>query len=543
MHPVYDEDTYLRQSLGAAECVAAIARGEWPANESWDTWYGGAVYPPLFPLVLSLGTLFPMDTVSAARLVNVILSSVTTALVFLLVYKMTGDRKTSVLAGLIHALYPSFIGFSHLLWTETLFGLVLLLGVLLNFAMFDATTPIRTVAYTLLAGVCFGALLLTRAAALPPVIAIIVYVIWAWHRRRGLGGAILWLTFVATIALTVVPWQLAMRSRSHRGLLTSVNNMTLYMGNNPWVLLELGSAFPVERKQLVIDSVANSGLTPGQLAMREIASRPGDTLLRALARFRMLISPDTWVVRHAVMVRYPPMPLWGLLLLSIVCFGSFWLMLGLIIRGFCEPNVLQSYRWFLIVVALSLAAGPILTVARSRYHQPILFILLPFAAVGAQYLFRAISRKRAVAGLSSFLVLFLVSISAVPVICRWSLRPSTYYHEVISYLPFTSAQEIPFGDLFLVRSASGEADLENLIVATDVDKINTAILPSGQFLGIHIESIHPKAPARLSFARSADDGVIIDPVEARRWGDWHATAIDGIDVAWHGSVAPIIDPY
>ena len=248
--PVYDEDSYLRQSLGAAECVAAIVRGEQPAQHSWDTWYGGAVYPPLFPLVLALGAALPLDVISVARLVNVVLSSVTTALVFLLVYRMTSSRKTAVLAGLIHAFYPSFIGFSHLLWTETLFGFVLLLGVLLNFAMFDAKSPLRTFVFTLLAGICFGALLLTRAAAVPPVLAVVLYVLGAWHRRRGLRGVILSLLFFATIVLTVAPWQLAMRNRSDSGVLTSVNNMTLYMGNNPWVLLELGSAFPVERKHV-----------------------------------------------------------------------------------------------------------------------------------------------------------------------------------------------------------------------------------------------------------------------------------------------------
>ena len=293
-----------------------------------------------------------------------------------------------------------------------------------------------------------------------------------------------------------------------------------------------------------MESVAKSGLSPGRLAMREIASRPGDTLLRAMARFRMLISPDFWLIRHAVMVRYPPMPLWGLLLLSIVCFGSYWIMVGLIIRGLCEPNVLQAYRWFLILVALALAAGPILTVARSRYHQPILFVLLPFAAIGAQHLFCAISRKRVVVGLSAFLVFFLVSISAVPVFCRWSLRPSTYYHGVVSYLPFKSSQEIPFEDLFLLRSASGSVELEEMRVGAFDGKIKTVLLPSRKFLANRFESTSPKAPARIGLGKpGAGEMFIINPVAPGGWGDWQATPLSGVDIFWHGSVAPVTDSY
>lgn len=76
-----------------------------------DEWYGRAVFPPLFPLILSAGMLLPMDDLSAARFVNVLLSSATTALVFLLVYNMTRRRNTAAMAALLHAIYPSFIGF------------------------------------------------------------------------------------------------------------------------------------------------------------------------------------------------------------------------------------------------------------------------------------------------------------------------------------------------------------------------------------------------------------------------------------------------
>ena len=425
------------------------------------------------------------------------------------------------------------------MWSETIFGLLLILGVILIVALSAATSRSGAYGYALLAGVCMGCLLLVRAAALPPVIAIVGYVFWDCYRQRGLRGTPLWLTFVAAIILTVAPWKLTMFSRSESGFISGVNGITLYMGNNPWVPLELGAAFPTETRVHVARSVAQSKLPPSRLALYEITSHPGTTLLRMLSRFRMLLSPDAWVVRHALKVCYPPMPLRWVLLLLLMCFGSYWMFGGLIIRGLCEPNILKEYRWLLLLIVLALSVGPILTVARSRYYQPMILVLIPFAAIGAQQLFRPIACNRAIAWGCALLLFFVTSASAIPVMCRWTLGPSTYYHELSSYPPFTFAVETHFEDMVLIRSDAGLRYLQGMNVDVNNGKVEVLVHPRHALLGLKITTVQPSTPAQVVLTNPGTGGeTVVDTIEPKYWCQWASTPLDGVQFQWNGSNPP-----
>ena len=535
VRPLYDETMYLQRSLGAAEVVSAITSGRRANDKAWDAWIGKAVFPPLHPLILATGQMFSMNDVSGARLVTVLTSSATTVLVFLLTFQVTRCRKAALLAAAIYAVYPSFIGYSHYLWTEPSFIFVLLAGTISTVAMFESSSRRATYGFAVVAGICVGGMALIRAAGMPLVLAFPAYVIWGWYRRKGWSGASFSAVFAVALLVTIAPWQMTLRMQTGQGgMMTNVNQMSLYMGNNPWVPMELGAAFPTETRSKVFASIRESDESPTRMAIREMTSKPGTTLLRMLARVRMLISPDYWVVRHAIKARYSPMSTNGFLLLSLLFFLTYWLLVGLIIRGLIEPNATVHHRWLLLFVTLAMAAGPILTVARCRYHQPMLVVMLPFAAIGALNLAKTVSRKRAMCGAIAFGIFLLMSASAIPVVFRWSLRPSTYYHELISYLPGESGKQASFEDVVMIRARNGPPLGERFRLDFPHGR-GRLLFSQTQMAAVEIVTVNPTGTAEMVFIdRSTGESTTVRPIDAAYWQQFGETSIPGIDVMWTG---------
>ena len=250
VRPLYDENNYLRQSLGAAEVVSALASGRTPSQEARNAWYGVAPFPPLHPLILSAGRLFPTDPLSGARLVNVLTSSVTTILVFVFAIQLTRCRTTAFTAGMVYAVYPSFVAYSHYLWTEPTFNFIMLVGAVSIVAMFETSSRSSRFAFALLGGVCAGATALARAAGMPLLLVLPAYVFWGWHRRQGYRGAWVSAAYLVVMLAMVAPWQMVLPGESEPSdTRTHINQMSLYMGNNPWVIPELGAAFRAGREK------------------------------------------------------------------------------------------------------------------------------------------------------------------------------------------------------------------------------------------------------------------------------------------------------
>lgn len=532
---LYDENMYLARSLGAAEVVSALGSGQLPSESVQDSWFGNGIFPPLHPLILAAGQLFPTDSTSGARLVNVLVSSLTTVLVFVFALQLTSSRKAAWRAGLLHAVYPSFVMYSHYLWTEPTFIFILLLGAISTVAMFEASSRTDMFLYAALGGICVGGLSLVRAAGIPLLVALPAYAIWSWHRRSGWAGLRISAVYVVAMVATLAPWQLWVRAQTNTNGAANVNQMSLYMGNNPWVHLELGAANPLESRGKVYASVQESGESPTKLALREIIAHPGTTSLRMLARFRMLISPDYWAVRHAIKVRYPPMLTFGFVVISLLFFVSFWMLGGLIIRGLVDSSVIVSHVWLPIVITLALAVGPILTVARCRYHQPMLVIMLPFAAIGVLWFWKTVPRWRAIVGGLAFCIFLTVSVSSIPVFFRWSLRPSSYYFDVLPFLPSKVANKAIFSDLITIH-ATGEKPIQERIGIQFQMGQGRLVSATKQQLTIELLTVNPEWPVEFTVTdRRTNESFTIRPIGKSHWQKPKATPIDGIYVAWHGA--------
>jgi len=533
---LYDESMYLEFSQGAADVVSELFSGRAPSEVALARWYGGGIFPPLHSLVLAAGRLIPTDPLSAARLVNVCVSTLTAALAFILTLQMTGSRSIAYCGGLICALYPSFVAYSHYLWTEPVFILFLLLAAVWTIAMLDARNWKAAIGCAVVGGACAAAPYLVRNAGMPLLVALPLYAACVAYRRQGWKGLAICSVYVGMMLLTILPWRLWIRAHADDPQASfEVNQMNLYMGNNPLVHLELGAANPPETRPQVFQAARESDMTPTELALREMISHPGTTALRMLARARMLVSPDYWAVRHAVKVRYPPMRTLVLAAFALLFFVSYWLLSGLILRGLVEPVMTVHHRWLPILITVVLAAGPILMIARSRYHQPILAVLIPLAAVGLVRITTSLSRHRAVLATTAYVLFLVVSMSAIPVVFRWTLRPSSYYFDIQSFLTSKTAEEMVFTDLFIVGTGGPEPISERIAVQTDAGELGI-LSATPQVIVFQIKGTRPQWPFGFSLIdRKTGQAHDIKAVNRRHWQQFNPTAVDGIQVMWNGA--------
>jgi 4-amino-4-deoxy-L-arabinose transferase-like glycosyltransferase len=134
-----------------------------------------------------------------AKAVQVLLSTATVGFVYGLV-RRTGTRRAARIAGLLAALYPSFIAFSHYLFSETLF-----LFFLTAAAYFLFRSAGRRSRLELFAGaVCLGLAVLTRSTVLYFLPVWIAFELWRGRRDEARHAALA----LGVALLLLLPWTL-----------------------------------------------------------------------------------------------------------------------------------------------------------------------------------------------------------------------------------------------------------------------------------------------------------------------------------------------
>jgi 4-amino-4-deoxy-L-arabinose transferase-like glycosyltransferase len=90
--------------------------------------YPGALRPPLESVLIALVFLPLGDGLAAVRLVQIVVSLATVALVMSVARARFGER-AALASGLLCALHPALLHYAHLLWSENLYALLLVLAV------------------------------------------------------------------------------------------------------------------------------------------------------------------------------------------------------------------------------------------------------------------------------------------------------------------------------------------------------------------------------------------------------------------------------
>ncbi len=341
--PKFDESAYFRRAVAFASAVEDLARFRAPQEKDRDAVYGKGIQPPFHPIWLSLGMLLLGKTVAVARFMVVLISALTTSLVFLLAGRLAGPR-VGLLAASLHLVHPSFLAFSHYLWSETTFIFLLLLALLLALRIPELPLSRSRTGLSILTGAALGCLALTRAAAL---LTIFIVPAWVFFRskttRAKIGGSamILLATFV-----TMLPWELSLFRREGRFVpISTFTYRNLYFGHNPWKDLEkqddddqLGGRAQRTLKEYASTRSISAERAARELALKEIAARPAASVRIGIKEFLFLWTFDFFPLRHIVNAVYPPTSD-AVVLLSLGIFAvgalAFYLLAlkGLLVRG------------------------------------------------------------------------------------------------------------------------------------------------------------------------------------------------------------------
>ena len=456
---VFDETGYAARARAYGACAAALLRGRAPAPADAAAAYDGGFQPPLHPLLLGLWGLPGGGRLGWLRLWPVLLTALATPLVWRLGRRLAGRRAAAAAAGL-HLLSPTVTFYSHTLWSEPLFTLLLLAGADRLLAARDRHRDGASAARpAALAGLLLGLAAVTRVEGLVALAAAAAWAGWRMLPRRALLAPLL----LAGL-LPVAAWEGALLAREGRPApLTTSGGFNLLLGNNPLVATAAGSswrddaALPVLRRQ-VAAAADSLGVPPDvaarRLAAADVARRPGRAALRMLARWRLFWSPDLFPARHVAQVVYPPLPDGALPAVWLATTFCFLLTLALALDGLLRGLVRE--RSLLLGAAAALMLPASLAIAMSRLHFPVLVLWLPAAgaALAARVApVRAGGRPRRLLWWEAALIglALAVSLSAVPVQLRRQLGPSWSVHRVLDRVAARWAPGLVYRDLVMLR--------------------------------------------------------------------------------------------
>ncbi len=295
------------------------------------------------------------------------------------------DARTGLLAGAVAAVYPTFVAYSHLLWSETLFALLVTTAL----ACAVRAEERRSAALAALAGAVFGLAALTREIAAPVAAAVAV---WAWWTAPRGGrpaalarGALL----VACAAAVILPW--TARNYARFGRIVPVSTVG-------WIAVGEGNS--LEGAKWLRPSA------PGRTAFRrEVLAQPGELARADFARRRTLArigeNPPAWLARklahnlpllaspdafHLYKLRngsYGEVPPSTARAVTLATVGSYLAVVLLAVPGVLGARERGRRRLaglvLLVVCAVHVAAN-----ANSRFRMPWMPLLLVYAAHAAR---------------------------------------------------------------------------------------------------------------------------------------------------------------
>jgi 4-amino-4-deoxy-L-arabinose transferase-like glycosyltransferase len=378
---IVDEQHYDQLAVSIAE------RGEFAFAPGQLT----SIRPPLYPAVVAgVYRVAGSQNYQAVRLLQIAMSLVTTGLVYVLARRLY-DERVALVAAAIHCFYPSLLGAGALVLTEIQFTL-LVCGFLVLFERYLSTSSRGALAG---AGVVLGLAALTRSALwlFPPVAVMFILVVGTdrtWLGRIASSAALV-LAFVVVLA----PWTI--RNTRLQQTFTTVDVMggrNVMMGNyehtpwhRPWAAIDMDGEKAWHRV-LSEHHGGFSGKTQGQIdklamkyALGYIAAHPVETLQLSTAKFFHFWQLERELVAGAKQGFWGPISTPALLLMAAVILGAYIATIVLGIFGFAlVPPQNWRMHLFLLLLTAYVTALHCVAFGHSRYHLPLMPILMIYAA-------------------------------------------------------------------------------------------------------------------------------------------------------------------
>lgn len=346
--------------------------------------------PPLYPALLAAVYSVAGDrNWAAARLLQIVLSLLTVAVVYKLARVVATPRTANWAAGIV-CFYPSLLIFGNLLLTETLFTL------LLTTACYGFVLAMQrcSLKYVVISGVVLGLAALTRSVVwlAPPFLAIFLAIASRgnWTERAKAAGAV-----VLAFWLTILPWSVRntrlqqtfvaidvmggrnfmMGNYQHTPLYRSWDAISIE-GENSWAAV-IASTNPRDQRytQGHVDKLAlRHGLT-------FVSENPGLTVLRCLVKFIDFWGLERELIAGAGRGYFDGVSkrLLGVMTVFIVA-GYAALMLFGIFGVFLAGPLDRRAHWLFLCVIGFICGMHVAVFGHSRYHLPLIPLMAIYAA-------------------------------------------------------------------------------------------------------------------------------------------------------------------
>jgi 4-amino-4-deoxy-L-arabinose transferase-like glycosyltransferase len=187
-----------------------------------------AEHPPLWPLVLSVTSFLGGTGFEAHRLTGCVLGALAIVVVGLIGRRVAGER-VGLLSAAIAALYPTLVAADGSLMSETLYGLLVGMALLVALRLRDDPRPPLALAL----GGLIGLAALTRAEGLLflPLLALPVCVA-ARGVRTPRAAVVALVAACVGAAVVIAPWTIRNWSAFDQPVLISINDSTVIAGAN-----------------------------------------------------------------------------------------------------------------------------------------------------------------------------------------------------------------------------------------------------------------------------------------------------------------------
>ena len=505
----YDETEYLEFGRAIAE--------QGSAPELWRA--------PGYQWLVALGLKVAGGKTVGVRLLQVALSIALSLVTYRLGRRWRGET-VGLAAGAFVALHPSLVAYSHLLWSETLYGFLALAAFDRALAAEERSCP-RT---AMLAGVLFGAAALTRSLGLAllgaPLIA------WAIARRPRLAGAAL-----LGAAIVVAPWAMNASSRAGRLVLVDTNSgFNVWSGNNRYVpgdlqgIWSLGLApengiderflefrpgdlwrrevpLLMERAGVVEPEGPDGDLWYRSEAVATIRADVAGAIARVPRKLAALWAPDFFLPRHLLRDWYgatPPALAVALTLLTWL-FAAAPLLLGPVALATLPAG---AFRRLTALWLAATVAAHALAYGHSRMHQPLVPLLaLATAALLFDRASRPDRRRLLARGLPAAVVVLALWITGSAVVGGLYIAPGPRHVAFARFLAAARALPLPGAARLTWMLAEAEASGGNDAAAERLLTTGPhAAHPWSMFLSALVTADRSEALRRLEAARIADPG-------------------------------------
>jgi 4-amino-4-deoxy-L-arabinose transferase-like glycosyltransferase len=204
-----------------------ISEGKYVQYHGTGMWL--SFRPPLLPFVLAGLYSIVGYSFTASRLLMIIIGSLLPLVVFALTRRVFGKR-AAIIAGVVSAVYPSFVLYSNTLHTEGLFVVLLYLLIMFLIRFADGMKTVDICVAGVIAGL--GCLCRPTLLAFVPVCILWLLITGKRGLLQSLRAAVL---LVVLAGAVIAPW--TYRNYSVHGEfvpIASRGGVTLWLGNNRW---------------------------------------------------------------------------------------------------------------------------------------------------------------------------------------------------------------------------------------------------------------------------------------------------------------------